>query len=258
MLPGPVALTFPGAEPGRPGLKPPVGFPILYLLCCLIRIATSEFIIPPAPFGCPLYIGGIGPPPGGTDTPGGILLLPIGFAPLGKLEFAVLLICAFGPPIWVVFVTLLFKPDIFDTLEFMDDDIADVEEFIDEFNELVALADDTEELMDVDSAEAADDIEEDDDDGKLFGNEDDNEFDDEEGKFDVDTGWPVDEIGIVPPGGPDPVLFGRPAPTGLLLILFVGLFPAVFIGIAVLALIVGEELDCGKGIVGRFGIFPIF
>ena len=140
----------------------------------------------------------------------------------------------------------------------MDDDIADVEEFIDEFNELVALADDTEELMDVDSAEAADDIEEDDDDGKLFGNEDDNEFDDEEGKFDVDTGWPVDEIGIVPPGGADPVLFGRPAPTGLLLILFVGLFPAVFIGIAVLALIVGEELDCGKGIVGRFGMFPIF
>lgn len=112
--------------------------------------------------------------------------------------------------------------------------------------------------MDVDSADAADDNEEDDDDGKLFGNEDDNEFDDEEGKFDVDTGWPVDEIGIVPPGGADPVLFGRPAPTGLLLILFVGLFPAVFIGIAVLALIVGEELDCGKGIVGRFGMFPIF
>ena len=60
----------------------------------------------------------------------------------------------------------------------------------------------------------------------------------------------------MPPGGADPVLFGRPAPTGLLLILVVGLFPTVLIGIDVLALIVGEELDCGKGIVGKFGILP--
>ena len=66
----------------------------------------------------------------------------------------------------------------------------------------------------------------------------------------------MDEIGIVPPGGAGPVLLGRPAPTVLLLILVVGLFPAVLIGIAVLALIVGEELDCGKGIVGKFGILP--
>ena len=43
-----------------------------------------------------------------------------------------------------MFVTLLFKPDIFDILDDMDEDIADVEEFIDdEFNELVALADDS-------------------------------------------------------------------------------------------------------------------
>jgi len=71
--------------------------------------------------------------------------------------------------------------------------------------------------------------------------------------FDDDNGGPADDIGIVPPGGADPVLFGRPAPT-LLLILVVE-FP----GVDVLALIVGEELDCGKGIVGRFGILlPIF
>ena len=64
-----------------------------------------------------------------------------------------------------MFVTLLFKPDMFDTLEFKDDDIADVEEFIDdEFKELVALVDDTEEWgdwVDVDNTEVADDIEED-------------------------------------------------------------------------------------------------
>lgn len=40
-----------------------------------------------------------------------------------------------------MFVTLLFMPDIFETLEDIDD-IADVEELIDEFGN---LADDTEE-----------------------------------------------------------------------------------------------------------------
>lgn len=75
--PGPVGPTPPGTEPGIPVGRIP-GVPILYLLCCLIRIATSEFIIPFGAFGCPLYIGGMGPPPCGTDTPGGILLLPIG------------------------------------------------------------------------------------------------------------------------------------------------------------------------------------
>jgi len=59
---------------------------------------------------------------------------------------AVLLINALGPPIWVVFVTLLFMPDIFDALEDKLEDIADVDEFIDdEFNEFGTLADDTEE-----------------------------------------------------------------------------------------------------------------
>lgn len=85
----------------------------------------------------------------------------------------------------------------------------------------------------------------------MFGNADDI---DDEGIFDDDNGGPADDIGIVPPGGADPVPFGRPAPTVLLLILVVE-FP----GIDVLAFIVGEELDCGKGIVGRFGILlPIF
>ena len=57
------------------------------------------------------------------------------------------LIIALGPPICVVFVTLLFAPDIFDILEDKDDVIADVEEFIDdvEFKEFVALVDDPDE-----------------------------------------------------------------------------------------------------------------
>ena len=104
----------------------------------------------------------------------------------------------------------------------MDEDIADVEEFIDdEFNELVALADDSGgwgDWVDVDNTEVADDTEEDNDvdaDGKLFGNVDDNDAADEEDRFDDDNGGPVVEMGIVPPGGADPVLFGRPAPTVL-------------------------------------------
>lgn len=45
-----------------------------------------------------------------------------------------------------MFVTLLFMPDIFDALEDKLEDIADVDEFIDdEFNEFGTLADDTEE-----------------------------------------------------------------------------------------------------------------
>ena len=179
-----------------------------------------------------------------------------------------LLIRAFGPPIWVVFVTLLFKPDVFETLECTLDDIADVEEFNDAvFIEFGALTDDAEECggcVDEGNTEAAEDTDDDndepdDDEGKLFGNVDDNDDIDDEGKFDDDVGGPEDEIGIVPPGGADPVVFGRPAPTVLLLILLAVLFPATLPGIEVLAFIDGEELDCGKGIVGRFGILlPVF
>ena len=184
------------------------------------------------------------------------------------LGLTLLLIRAFGPPIWVVFVTLLFKPDVFETLECTLDDIADVDEFNDAvFIEFGALADDAEECggcVDEGNTEAAEDTDDDndepdDDEGKLFGNVDDNDDIDDEGKFDDEVGGPEDEIGIVPPGGADPVVFGRPAPTVLLLILLAELFPATLPGIEVLAFIVGEELDCGKGIVGRFGILlPVF
>ena len=178
------------------------------------------------------------------------------------LGLTLLLIRAFGPPIWVVFVTLLFKPDVFETLECTLDDIADVEEFNDAvFIEFGALADDADDEGNTEAAEETDDDndEPDDDEGKLVGNVDDNDDIDEEGKFDDEVGGPEDEIGIVPPGGADPVVFGRPAPTVLLLILLAELFPATLPGIEVLAFIVGEELDCGKGIVGRFGILlPMF
>ena len=178
------------------------------------------------------------------------------------LGLTLLLIRAFGPPIWVVFVTLLFKPDVFETLECTLDDIADVEEFNDAvFIEFGALADDADDEGNTEAAEDTDDDndEPDDDEGKLVGNVDDNDDIDDEGKFDDEVGGPEDEIGIVPPGGADPVVFGRPAPTVLLLILLAELFPATLPGIEVLAFIVGEELDCGKGIVGRFGILlPMF
>ena len=82
---------------------------------------------------------------------------------------------------------------------------------------------------------------------------DDNEVVDEEGRLD----GPAVEIGMVPPGGADPVLFGRPGPATLLPMLVVQLLPGVFPGNVVLALIVGDELDCGKGIVGKFGILPL-
>ena len=161
-----------------------------------------------------------------------------------------------------MFVTLLFKPDVFETLECTLDDIADVDEFNDAvFIEFGALADDADDEGNTEAAEETDDDndEPDDDEGKLVGNVDDNDDIDEEGKFDDEVGGPEDEIGIVPPGGADPVVFGRPAPTVLLLILLAELFPATLPGIEVLAFIVGEELDCGKGIVGRFGILlPVF
>lgn len=65
---------------------------------------------------------------------------------------------------------------------------------------------------------------------------------------------PAVEIGIAPPGGAEPVLFGRPAPATLLLVLMVQLLPTAPPGNDVLALTVDEELDSGKGIVGKFGI----
>ena len=111
----------------------------------------------------------------------------------------------------------------------------------------------------MDRTDAAVDAEEDNDvpdvaEGKLFGNVDDNGID-EEGKFDV----AADETGIVPPGGADPVFFGRPGPATLLLMVVVELLPAVLPGNVEVALSVGDEPDCGKGIVGKFGmLLPTF